>query len=209
VAPPKTADPDIPAVPGESPGTDTARAKQPAAALDAPVSLWENRVAFTVRVVPDLLERARWRNNLAYSLTDKITIGIEYNPLADDVNPTANWRLIDETSSRPAVMIGTSSDRIGTPDGTAFYLTVSKSLKNWIGIPVAPYAGVSYSTFDDEAYFIAGANVRLTDKLGFMGTYDGVNTHGALNYTVGRHTFSALAIHLDGWHFGGGYSVRF
>ena len=174
-----------------------------------PVSLWKDRFTFTARVVPGILERARWRNNLAYSLTNKLTVGIEYNPLADDVNPTANWRLLDETENWPAVIIGTSSDRIGTPSGTAYYATVSKSLKNWTGVPLAPYAGISYSTHDDKAYLIAGGNLRLTDRLSLMAIYDGVATHGALSYTTGRHTFSLLAVDLDGWHLGGGYSIRF
>jgi hypothetical protein len=191
----------------------TVSAKQPAVldeeGDDEPVSLWENRVTFTVRVVPGILERARWRNNLAYSLTNKLTVGIEYNPLADDIHPTANWRLLDEKGNRPAIMLGTSSDRIGTPSGTAWFATVSKSLKQWTAVPISPYAGVSYSTYDDRAYPIGGANINLTDRLSLMAIYDGVNTHGALSYTVGRHTFSALAVDLDGWYFGAGYSVRF
>ena len=170
---------------------------------------WENRFTYTVRVVPGILERARWRNNLAFSLTNKLTVGIEYNPLADDVHPTANWRLLDETARRPAVIIGTSSDRIGTPSGTAYFATVSKSLKKWTGVPLSPYLGVSYSTYDEKAYLIAGGNLRLTDHLSLMAIYDGVSTHGALSYTRGRHTISALAVDLDGWHFGAGYSVRF
>ena len=174
-----------------------------------PVSLWENRFTYTLRVVPGILERARWRNNLAYSLTNKFTIGIEYNPLAGDVHPTANWRLLDEAGNRPSIMIGTSSDRIGTPHGTATYLTVSKNLKKLTGLPVSPYAGVSYSSYDDRAYFIGGGSIQFTDHVSLMVIYDGVATHGALSYTKGRHTFSALAVDVDGWHFGGGYSVRF
>jgi hypothetical protein len=177
---------------------------------DQPVSLWKDRMTFTVRVIPGILERARWRNNLAWAWKNNFTIGLEYNPLAQDVHPTANWRLLDETKTRPALMIGTSSDRIGTPHGTATYLTVAKSLKPQTGLPVAPYAGVSYSSYDDRFYFIGGASIQLSSKVNLMAMYDGVSTHGALSYTTGRHTFSLLAVDLeDEWHFGGGWSVRF
>ena len=52
--------------------------------------------------------------------------------------------VLQETSDRPAVMLGTSSDRIGTSDGQAYFLTVAKDIERWVGLPVAPYAGVSY-----------------------------------------------------------------
>lgn len=174
------------------------------------VSLWRNRFSLTVRVVPGILERARWRNNLAYSLRHDLTIGIEYNPLAQDIHPTLNWRLVDETQTRPSVMLGTSSDRIGTPHGTATYLTIAKSLKPQTGLPIAPYAGVNYSSYNNRFSFIGGMNVQLTPKLSLMAIYDGVATHGALSFTEGRHTFSLLAVDLDDeWNFGAGYSVRF
>ncbi len=175
-----------------------------------PVSLWRDRFTYTVRVIPGILERARWRNNLAYRLSDDFTVGIEYNPLAQDVHPTANWRLMDETKSRPSLMLGTSSDRIGTPHGTAAYLTVSKSLKAQTGLPIAPYVGINYSSYNDRFSFIGGASIPLSKNLSFMAIYDGVATHGSLSYTTGHYTFSLLAVDLDdAYHFGGGVSVRF
>jgi hypothetical protein len=177
---------------------------------DEPISLWKGRFTYTVRVIPGILERARWRNNLAYRLSDDFTIGIEYNPLAQDIHPTANWRLLDETATRPSIMIGTSSDRIGTPHGTATYLTVAKSLKKQTGLPIAPYAGVSYSSFDDRFSFIGGGSIQFTKSTGLMVIYDGMAVHGALNYTTGSHTFSLLAVDLeDKYHAGIGWSVHF
>jgi len=177
---------------------------------NAPVSLWKDRFTFTVRVIPGILERARWRNNLSYALRDDLTVGIEYNPLAQDLHPTLNWRLVDETETRPSLMIGTSSDRIGTPHGTATYLTIAKSLKAQTGLPIAPYACINYSSYNDRVSFIGGANIQLTSKLSLMAIYDGMATHGALSYTTGRHTFSLLAVDLDDtWSLGGGWSVRF
>jgi hypothetical protein len=177
---------------------------------DQPVSLWRDRFTYTVRVVPGILERARWRNNLVYALRDDLSIGIEYNPLAQDIHPTLNWRLMDETKTRPSIMLGTSSDRIGTPHGTATYLTVAKGLKAQTGLPIAPYAGINYSSYNDRFSFIGGASIQFSKNVSFMAIYDGVATHGSLSYTTGRYTLSLLAVDLqDEYHFGGGVSVRF
>jgi hypothetical protein len=45
---------------------------------------------------------------------------------------------IPETDRRPALILGTSSDRIGTPDGQSFYATFSKNLKRETELPIAP-----------------------------------------------------------------------
>ena len=42
---------------------------------------------------------------------------------------------VTETRNRPAVIFGISSDRIGTPEGTSVYLTASKDLEHWTGLP--------------------------------------------------------------------------
>ena len=174
------------------------------------VSLWKDHFTYTVRVVPGILERARWRNNLAYAVRPDFSVGIEYNPLASDVHPTANWRLLDESETVPSIMLGTSSDRIGTPHGTATYLTLAKSLKAQTGLPIAPYAGINYSSYNERFSFIGGASLQLSEKFSLMAIYDGMAVHGALSYNTGRHTFSLLAVDLDNeWSFGGGYSVRF
>ena len=72
--------------------------------------------------------------------------GVEYNPRVGQWSPLANWLAVPETRNRPAVMVGTSSDRIGTPSGQSFYGTVSKNLRREIRLPIAPYFGVAYGT---------------------------------------------------------------
>ena len=56
-----------------------------------------------------------------YRFTDWLQAGVEYNPLADDVGPLLNLRAVEETERRPALILGTSSDRIGTEGGQAVY----------------------------------------------------------------------------------------
>ena len=59
-----------------------------------------------------------------------------------------NWRAVEETASRPMLMLGTSSDRIGTPSGRAYYATLAKDLERHVGLPVAPYVGAAWGEFD-------------------------------------------------------------
>jgi hypothetical protein len=61
------------------------------------------------------------RTTLTYSLQRRLSVGIEYNPKADSVSPLANLIAVPESRYRPAVILGTSSDRIGTPSGQSFY----------------------------------------------------------------------------------------
>ena len=70
----------------------------------------------------------------------------------------------------PAVIVGTSSDRIGTPAGQSFYATASKNLKRETKLPIAPYFGLAYGTYHDSLRMIGGINVGLTESLGSMVT---------------------------------------
>jgi hypothetical protein len=136
-----------------------------------------------------------------------VDVGIEYNPKADQVSPLANVRVLRETRTRPAVMLGTSSDRIGTPEGQSVYATVSKDLAPQTGLPVAPYVGVAYSTYEDKARVIAGANISVTRRLSSLLIFDGVHFHPTLSFFHGPHGFSLLLVRAQ--DPGVSYSLRF
>lgn len=119
-----------------------------------------------------------------------LRVGLEANPRDDDYGPLVNWRVLDETERRPAVVLGTSSDRIGTPSGRAVYATASKDLERWTGLPIAPYVGVSYSGFDHGFDPIGGLVVRYPEAFSSTHFYDGDNVH-----------------HLVSKRFEAGYSV--
>jgi len=95
-----------------------------------------------------------------YQFAPTLSAGVEVNPLAEDVRPIANWLAVQETENTPGLIFGTSSDRIGTPSGQAFYGTLSKDLETWTGLPIAPYFGASFGTFDDELVAIAACGSR-------------------------------------------------
>jgi hypothetical protein len=160
-----------------------------------------------VRVIANQIARARWRNTLTYRPHPRLTFGVEYNPLARKVSPLANAVALTETARRPALILGTSSDRIGTPSGQSFYATLSKNLERETGLPVAPYAGVAYGTYDDRARPIGGVNIYFRERWSSTILFDGVRLHSLVNYIYGRHQFGV--IFERGRNPGLSYSISF
>ena len=147
------------------------------------------------------------RTTLTYWLTSRFSAGVEYNPRAGRVSPLANFLAIRETRNRPALVLGTSSDRIGTPSGQAFYATLSKNLKRETGLPIAPYGGVVYGTYEDKMRPIGGLNVGFSESVTSLVIFDGVHVHPTLNVSLKSHTISFLLIR--GRDAGLSYSVAF
>jgi hypothetical protein len=167
----------------------------------------EGRWTFGVRVIANQIDRARWRNTLTYRFHPRFTAGVEYNPLAGKVSPLMNLLVMTEAKRRPALIVGTSSDRIGTPSGQSFYATFSKSLKRETGLPIAPYAGVAYGTYEDRLRPIGGLNLTFGDNWSSTIVFDGVRVHPLINYTRGRHVVSVIM--ERGRNPGASYSVSF
>ena len=162
---------------------------------------------YGIRVIANQIDRAKWRNTLTYRFHPRVTAGVEYNPLARKASPIANAVAVTETHQRPALIFGTSSDRIGTPFGQSFYVTVSKSLKHHTGLPVAPYVGVAYGTYEDRARVIGGLNISISEGWSSTILFDGVRVHPTANYTRGRHQFGV--IFERGRNPGASYSISF
>lgn len=130
-------------------------------------------------------------------------MGLEYNPLGEDLGLIVNWRLLKETGSSPAIVVGTSSDRIGTPTGRSYYVTVSKEVADGLGI----YVGAMYGEFEDKIRIPAGLSYRFDEKWSFLFAYDGVNGHPMLTYSWDRYnlTFLAAGSKYPGISFGVGF----
>ena len=160
-----------------------------------------------VRLLTHQIPRAAVRTTLTYQVHPRLQLGVEYNPRAGEFKPLANLFLVTETDKRPAVMIGTSTDRIGTPSGQAFFATVSKNLKQSTGLPVAPYIGAAFGTYEHRLRPIAGLTVFLGKGFSIISTFNGVQVHPLLNFTHGRHALSLVMV--KGRQPGMSYSVRF
>ena len=167
----------------------------------------EHRWTFGVRLLSNQIPRAAVRTTLTYKFHPRVQAGIEYNPRASEFKPLANILVLTETRRRPALMVGTSTDRIGTPSGQAFYATFSKNLHRETGLPIAPYVGVSYGTYEHRTRPIGGLSVSLSKKFSLLATYNGVNVHPLLIFAHDRHALSLIMV--KGRDPGMSYSVTF
>ena len=143
-----------------------------------------------------------------YRWHPRFHIGLEYNPRVGEVHPLVTAIPVTETLNRPAIILGISSDRIGTPRGTSFYATASKDLEYWTGLPIAPYAGVVYGTYEKRFRPIGGLNIRLPRNFTSLMQFDGVHLHPSLTYSFGD-THSATFLLIRGRHPGISYTFSF
>ncbi|MBL8180386.1 MAG: hypothetical protein JNL64_02110 [Blastocatellia bacterium] len=146
-------------------------------------------------MIPNQVDRAVARATLIYRWHPRVHFGVEYNPKVGEVRPLLTLIPVTETANRPAVIFGISSDRIGTPSGTSFYLTASKDLENWTGLPIAPYGGVVYGTYEKKLRAIGGLNIRFHPRVSSMIQFDGVKVHPGLTYSFNdTHALTFLMI---------------
>ncbi len=167
----------------------------------------DQRWIFSLRFIEDQIPRAGTRATLTYRFLPTLWGGIEYNPRADDASVLLNWLAVSETKHRPAVIFGISSDRIGTPTGESYYATLSKNLKRETHLPIAPYLGAAYGTFEDRWRLIGGLNIGFKEWLNMLIVHDGVNLHPTLVFSYRQHTASILWV--DTSDLGVSYSIVF
>jgi len=160
-----------------------------------------------VRLLTHQIPRAAVRTTLTYQIHPRWQLGVEYNPRAGEFAPLMNLLILTETKRRPAWMLGTSTDRIGTPKGQAFFTTFSKNLKEATGLPIAPYVGAAFGTYEHRLRPIAGLTIFLGKGFSLITTFNGVQVHPLLNFTHGRHALSLVMV--KGRQPGMSYSIRF
>ncbi len=146
------------------------------------------------RYLSGQIDRATHRTILMHQLRPNLKLGVEWNPGADEIGIVANWRALSESVKRPAVIFGTSSDRIGTPQGQSYYVTVSKSLHEETRLPIAPYVSASYSSYENRMLYPFGVNVALGTNWSAMLINDGVHTHLSATYAWKRFAVTVLAV---------------
>ena len=130
---------------------------------------------------------------------------MELNPDVDEINPILSLFLLTETDRRPALFLGTSSDRIGSPEGTqSYYATVSKRFGT---SPFSAYASLNYSEWDRGLNVPLGVEVGMGERFSVRPMYDGDRPHLMLNYFHDRWGVSLLAVDLE--HVGISFAVGF
>lgn len=134
-------------------------------------------------------------------MTHKLQLGVEFNPAVREIVPRANYFVFTEADIRPAVFIGTSSDRIGSPPKKqAYFLTIAKRFPK---IPISAYATINYSEWHEgtEWYdgfnFPFGVSIDLGKGFTVRGMYDGDRPHVMLNYYYKGHSLSLMYIWLE------------
>jgi hypothetical protein len=109
----------------------------------------------------------------------RLQVGLEYNPGADEIGFLGNAILNVESAAEPHLSLGTSSDRIGTPEGfQCYYLTFAKSFGR-----IGPYVSFNYSEFDQGLNLPFGVAYRLGAGLSAMYMDDGSRSHALLTYS--------------------------
>jgi hypothetical protein len=108
-----------------------------------------------------------------------------------EADPIANWFAVRETDRLPAVIFGTSSDRIGTPRGKqAYYVTFSKQVGR---LPIAPYLSINYSSTDRGINLPFGASIQVGSQFTLTPMYDGHASHTMLTWSGKHESFSLIA----------------
>lgn len=107
-----------------------------------------NRFAFSARIIPPSVRRAQVRSTLTYRITPRLQAGVEVNPRStqERANSLVNWLAVPEGLKAPAVIVGASPDRIGTPGGRSVYAAANKNLRRETKLPISPYFGFAYGT---------------------------------------------------------------
>jgi hypothetical protein len=142
------------------------------------------------------VDRARYRATLMHRLHRRVNVGIEWNPGESEVGPLANLFLLMETHARPALSLGTSSDRIGTEVGkSSYYLTAAKRWPS-PGIPLSGYVSLNWSESDEALNVPFGGTLHLGERYDLRAMYDGRRTHLLAGVDVGRFTLTALWVWL-------------
>lgn len=149
----------------------------------------------SLRYVDTELPRPRWRATANYRVIPTLQVGLEYNPVADEVGPLVTAFLLTEGERRPAVFLGTSSDRIGSPAGTqSYYLTSAKYLP---ALHTSPYVSLNYSEWNRGWNVPFGANLELGRGLSVQPMYDGNRTHLLATYANQRYSATLIWAWLE------------
>ncbi len=141
------------------------------------------------------MDRPQWRFTANYSLHHRLQVGVELNPKAGEAGPLFTLFLLTETETRPALFLGTSSDRIGSPAGEqSYFATVSKYIPR---LRTSFYGSLNYSEWDGGINVPFGVGVELGKGFSFRPMYDGDRGHVMLNFFAAKYGVSLMYVWLE------------
>ena len=159
------------------------------------------------------MDRARLRLVGAWRATRRLSLALEYNPGEDELLPNFNFSpsLPSEHLPGIGVVTGTSSDRIGTPEGRAWFASVSLDPQAWgLDVPLSGYTGVSYGSWANDTRMFGGLRWTVTERISAGLQHDGEQLHAVASYALGplgpgHATWSVdlLLVEFDGTHTAG------
>ena len=180
----------------------------------------ERPFTFSVRWIPNSpVERAELRNILAWRATKRLSLAVENNTLEQEWLLNFNFAASIPGEHVPylGLIAGTSSDRIGTPDGRSYFLTAPISPPEGFAVPVTGYAGAAYGTFANDLRAIGGVTWWFGNQTSVGVQHDGEQIHfigsrnlGELGPYHASWALDLLAVEIeDSYYFGMTVSTRF
>lgn len=141
------------------------------------------------------LDRPRWRFTANYRIHQLLQLGVEFNPKSEEIGPLFTLFLLTETDIRPALFIGTSSDRIGSPSGKqSYFATVSKHLPD---LRASIYGSLNYSEWDKALNYPVGFGLEIGKGFSIRPMYDGDRGHLLFNYFANQYGLSLILVWFD------------
>jgi hypothetical protein len=138
-------------------------------------------------------------------LLSRLQAGVEFNAAVQEIGPLLTWYLLTEEGKRPALFLGTSSDRIGSPKGTqSYYLTAAKHIQR---LPLSLYVSLNYSEWDEGFNFPFGVNLEPFQRWSLRHMYDGERSHLMLTHQYRQVSGSLIYVWYE--RFGVAVAVGF
>jgi hypothetical protein len=141
--------------------------------------------------MPEKGDHGKIAMTLAYSVTDRLTLGLDYRPLSDDLTGIGSYRLFDENGWHPAMVVGTSADEFNSVLSQSYHVIFSKRLAEVAGISISPYIGPIYIQELEEFNVVGGLTLRR-DKISLMGMWSGKDTHIVGKYDINDHLSAGI-----------------
>jgi hypothetical protein len=180
----------------------------------------ERPFTVSLRVIPNSpVDRAQTRLIAAWRATTRLSVALEWNPGEDELLPNFNYAISmpGEHVTGVGLIAGTSSDRIGTPDGRSWFLTAPFSPPEGFPLPVNGYLGAAYGTHADDLRAVAGLTWWFGNETSLAVQHDGEQIHwiasrnlGELGPSHASWAVDLLLVEFDGMHtLGATLSSRF